>query len=148
MAESPRDNPTRQDTWQIRMHLSDPQVWLGVWDKKTGGEIDSDETKYNPGAMRDPISLGGKKTVGNITLQRIYDRVDDHDNIMRLINGVGKRKCRVSVHPMTFFGHNWGKALLYDGVLKRVSLPDVDSESNSAALIEVEITIDGIPKMN
>ena len=32
---------------------------LGTWDKCEGGEVDSDEVTYKPGAMGPVVSLGG-----------------------------------------------------------------------------------------
>lgn len=138
-----RDAGTRQDTWTIRVNLNG--VPLGIWDKKTGGELDSDELKYHPGGMVPPISLGGKKTVGNITLTREYDRRDDHDKINTLLNAVGRGDVTVSQRPMDFDGNEYGRPIIYKGTLKRVNLPDVDSEGTGASLYEMEVTVAGYP---
>lgn len=138
-----RDAGTRQDTWIIRLDLNGKP--LGVWDKKTGGELDSDDVKYNPGGMVPPIMLGGKRTTGNVTLQRIYDRFDDHDKINELFAAAGKGRVKISQRPMDMDGNEFGKSIIYVGILKRVSPPDVDSESTTAALYEIEATINGFP---
>jgi hypothetical protein len=139
---------TRQDTWIIRCVLKNATggtVNLGIWDKKTGGELDSDDIKYYPGGMVPPISLGGKKTTGNVTLQRLYDRHDDHDRIMSMLNAVGKGQMTISQKPMDPDGHEYGKAIQYVGTLKRVTVPETDSESTTAAMLEIEIGIAGYP---
>lgn len=138
-----RDAGTRQDTFVVRLHVNGES--FDVWDKKTGGELDSDSTIYYPGAMRKQLDLGGRRTAGNLTLQRLYDRIDDHDKINTLLNGVGSAKVTVTQRPLDEEGHEHGKAITWNGRLKRVLVPDVDSESSSAALIEVEITVKGTP---
>lgn len=138
-----RSHPTRSDTFRVTLMVDGTET--GIWDKKTGGELDSDELKYSPGGMLPQLSLGGKVNPGNVTLQREYDRVDDHDKINFLLNRVGKARTTVSQRPLDFDGNPYGKAVLWHGTLKRVQVPDVDSEGNSAALIEVEISTDGKP---
>lgn len=140
-----RNAPTRQDTFLLTVTLNGNS--LGVWDKKTGGGIDSNELKYQPGGINvPPLSLGGKKIAGNVTLQREYDRVDDHDKINTLYNAAGRGKVTISQRPLDFDENPYGRALLWTGTLKKVQEPDVDSEGgNTAALIEIEVTISGYP---
>jgi hypothetical protein len=143
MASPVRDAGTRQDTWVIRVHLDG--VPFGVWDKKDGGEVDSDDIKYYPGGMVPPIMLGGKVTTGNVTLQRLYDRIDDHGKINTLIQGAGRANITVSQRPMDPDGNEIGRSIVYTGKLKRVTPPATDSESTTAALYEIEATINGSP---
>jgi hypothetical protein len=140
-----RIHGTRQDTWVVRVHLNGNTT--GIWDKRTGGELDSEETKYPPGGMQPPVSLGGRKTPGNVVLQRLYDRVEDHGMLQDWYNAVGHGKVDVFSRPMDFEGEGFGQAILHTGTLKRVSVPDVDSESSSAALIEIEVAIGPDPKL-
>ena len=141
---TPRNNGTRQDMFVVRLTVAGNT--FGIWDKKTGGELDSEDVKYYPGGMNDVVSLGGRTNPGNITLQRLYDRKDDHDRINTLLNGVGKALVSVSQRPMDLNGQGYGKPVIWTGKLKRVLVPDVDSEATSAALVEVEITVDGRPQ--
>ena len=139
--DGPRVSPTRQDTFVV--HMKCAGVRTGVWDKKTGGDADSDELKYHPGGMVPAISLGGKKVPANIVLQRNYDKIADHDNINFLLNHVGRGECHVHQRPLGFDGNPYGAkgGVVWIGTLKRVTIPDVDSEGNAAAMLEVEITI-------
>jgi hypothetical protein len=134
---------TRQDTWIVRVSLNNSP--LGVWDKKSGGSLDSDDIKYYPGGMVPPLSLGGKRTTDNVTLQRLYDRYDDHDKINTLFNAVGKGQIKISQRPMDPDGHEYGKSIQYAGTLKKVQVPDTDSESTTAAMVEIEVGISGYP---
>lgn len=138
-----RENGTRQDTFVVRLTIGG--VSFGVWDKKSGGELDSDTTLYYPGNMRDAQDLGGRATPGAITLSRNYDRFDDHDRVNAYLAGAGKAKCTVTQTPLDEDGNEHGKSIVWNGRLKRVLPPDVDSESSSAAMIEVEIIVRGKP---
>lgn len=139
-----RNAPTRQDTFRLTLTVDHRNQ--GIWDKKTGGDADSNELKYNPGNMGPPLSLGGRQVPSNVTLQRLYDRHDDHDDINFLLNRVGKADATVHQQPLDFDGHPYGKTIHWHGTLKRVLVPDVDSEGTGAALVEVEITVGDTPK--
>lgn len=140
------DLPTegsRQDQFAITLEVGG--VEWGFWDKKTGGELDSDEVKYYPGATDQSVTLGGRVTPGNVTLQRLYDRRDDHPRIGSLLGAVGKQPAKVTQRPLDKNGTPFGKRVVWLGTLKRVLIPDVDSEATGAALLEVEITVAGSP---
>jgi hypothetical protein len=144
--------PTRQDTWNVTVDVEDVahpnriMLHLGTWDKKSGGEVDSEEYKYNPGAMAEAVSLGGRKNVGNLTVSRLYRLVRDHQDLhARLIRGVGKARVVVKQQPLDINENAFGTPIVWTGTLKRVSSPEVDSESSDAALIEIEVTVEGQP---
>lgn len=146
--------PTRQDTWSVEVRVEDidapgrPMVNLGIWDKKDGGEVDSEEYKYNPGAMASSVSLGGKKVVGNVTVSRLYRLLRDHATVHRmLMRGAGRAKMEVYATPMQVDGtiEQGTQPIVYKGTLKRCTPPTIDSESSDPALLELEMTIDGEP---
>jgi len=138
-----RTHSARQDQWNVGLHIGGNSY--GLWDKKTGGEVDSDEVVYWPGGMNPKIVLGGRVTPGNITLQKLFDGVDDAPYLPTLINGAGKLSCKVTLRPLDLDGNPYGKTVIWSGKLKRVLVPDVDSEAQSPALIELEIVIEGVP---
>lgn len=140
---STRDAPTRQDTFLLTVSLDG--VSLGTWDKKTGGDLDSNELKYQPGGGVPPLSLGGQKIANNVVLQRDYDRIDDHDKINTLLNAVGRGSVVVSQRPLDLQNNPYGRAIIWNGTLKRVLIPDADSEGTAAALVEIEVTVTGYP---
>jgi hypothetical protein len=143
----PRKNlPTdgsRQDQFALTLNVDGHDY--GFWDKKTGGELDSDEVKYYPGATDQSVSLGGRLVPGNVTLQRLYDRVDDHPHIGLLLGQVGKKQATITQRPLDSDGNLMGARIVWNGTLKRVLIPDVDSEATGAALLEIEITVAGNP---
>jgi hypothetical protein len=133
--------PTREDTWLISLSIDGRD--LEVWDKISGGEVDSDESKYRPGGMAAEVSLGGSRTLGELTLSRAYDYLRDHPLIPWLISRVGAGRCIVGRQPLDVNGVPQGSPTTYTGTLKTVTLPDTDSMSNDAALIELAVTPDG-----
>lgn len=113
---------------------------LGTFDKMGGGEVDSEETKFPPGGMAEEISLGGRKTVGNVTVSRLYDLSRDHGEMGWLIGGVGKADVTVTKTHLDSDGNAWDQPLVYQGKLKAISFPEPDSESSDAALFELEVS--------
>ena len=137
--------PTRQDTYRITVSVAG--INTGIWDKMTGGDVDSEENKYAPGGMAPHVSLGGRRTVENITVSRLYRLERDHVDLMqRMIDWVGRAQV-VAKQPLDIEGNGYGSPLVYQGTLKRVSPPEVDSEASDAGLWEIEVTTDGFPSV-
>ena len=139
--------PTREDTHLITLSIDGgPAVGtkdLGVWDTKEGGEADSEENKYKPGGMGKEISLGGTKSVGNVTIGRYYDWRRDDAVIGWLMDRVGNGRGAVGIQMLDVHGAPQGNLLTYTGTLKTVTPPDLDSTSNDPAMLSLEFTIDG-----
>jgi hypothetical protein len=132
---------TREDTVLVTVSVDDRD--LGIFDQKSGGEIDSEESKYNPGGMVGEISLGGRRTIGNVTCERYYDALRDHPLIGWLATRVGGSRVKVGYVPKDAAGVTRGDPYTYSGTLKTVSPPDADSTGNDAAKWSIEVTCDG-----
>lgn len=117
---------------------------LGVFDKMTGGNIDSEELKYKPGGMAPHVSLGGSVNVSNVMVSRLYDLARDHTRIPLLKGLVGKGSVTVRKQPLDINGAAYGKPIVYTGILKALNPPEPDSESNAAALLELEVSTVGL----
>jgi len=141
--------PTREDTFRVNVKVEHPFTHqmedFGVWDKLDGGAIDSEDTKYYPGGMEDPVSLGGRKTTDNVTLGRLYRLERDHAHLNALIVGASKSKVMIIKHSLDIDGNVFGSPLVYNGKLKRVTPPTHDANASGAAQVEIEVTIDGFP---
>ena len=132
---------SRQDTWITYVTLAG--VSLGPWDQFSGGEVDSEETKYRPAGYDQEISLGGRKTFTNVTTARYWD--DWIASIYRWLQRcVGQQRGFIQRVPFTADWIQVGAPQGYGGTLKRVAAPEVDSMGNDAALVEMEFTIDTI----
>lgn len=141
--------PQREDTAAISVRIKfvgdSGFTDTGIWDKRSGGDVDSEETKYYPGGMKDPISLGGRITPGNNTLSRLFEGSRDQNILGRLFAAAGKAEVIVAEQPMDIEGAAYGRPIVWTGRLKKVTPPPRDSESNNAALIEIEVSTEGRP---
>jgi hypothetical protein len=136
----------RVDNWGITVTI-DGFGNIGVFDKMTGGDIDSEETKYKPGGMGASISLGGSQTPGNCIVSRFYDYSRDNALCKHLLGVVGKVQMSITKSPMDPDGNYYqdaGASLVYTGTLKRVTPPEPDSEGTGAAMLEIEMSTAGV----
>jgi hypothetical protein len=137
---------SREDQYNITVVVQHPslggagKLTLGTWDKMSGGDATSEETKYRPGAMGSQLSLGGPQSTENVTVSRLY-RVGVDDNVIaRLLPIRGKAAMTVSKQSLTVDGGAVGRPLVFIGRLMNVKMPDVDSESNDPAMVELEMS--------
>lgn len=141
--------PTRQDTQRVTLQIRSPEtgnlINFGVFDKKSGGVVDSDIYKFKPGGMADEVDLGGSPTVEDITIERLYRHERDHDELQRLLNWAGRAKCTVSQHVMDVDGNVHGAPIVWVGRLKTVAPPDHDSESTDPAFLRLVVSPSGKP---
>jgi len=140
--------PTRRDTFRVTVEVRDPKGGihkLGVWDKRSGGEVDTDIYKYKPGGMAPQVSLGGSKTIGDLTISRLYRHKRDHLMLQNEINWAGRARVTVSQHILDIDGNEFGSPITWVGILKTVTPPDHDSESTDPAMIELVISPNGDP---
>lgn len=140
---------TRADTFEVVVHVEDvtnpnkPMLNLGVFDARTGGQGDSEETVYYPGAMGERQSLGGRQTADNVIVSRNYRIVRDHQQLInRLYAGRGSARMIVTQTPLDASKNAYGPPITWRGTLKRVSAPEHNSSSNDAAMLELEMTTD------
>lgn len=143
------ENPTRQDTYVLNVQIAHPvngnMLDYGTWDKMSGGEVAAGATQYHPGGMAPPISLGGRKTTGNVTVSRLYKLGRDHDVVDQILSSVGKSKMIITKQPLNIEGVRYGNPITYKGILDRCTPPEVDSESESAGMLELEMVVEGYP---
>lgn len=139
----------RQNQWVVTLSVTDPATNevrnLGEWDKQEGGGVDSEETVYTASRGK-RSSLGGTVSVENVTLSRLYELARDHANAGWLLALVGRGEGSISKAPTDVAFNVAGSSLGYIGRLKRVTIPEVDSESDDPGLIELEFTIANPPK--
>lgn len=133
---------SRLDQYSISVKIDN--TLLGIFDKLTGGSIDSEETKYKPGGMSPQISLGGSTTVENVVVSRLFDLDRDLPFIPTLKSRVGKGEVTVSVQTLDIDGNIKGEPRVYSGKLKTLKFPEPDSEATtSAAMLELTVSSAG-----
>lgn len=117
---------------------TDGKRWTATFDKMDGGDVTAKETKYRPAnGVTDQVSLGGAPEVTNIKVTRLHDETVDSVQHW-LLHQVGKARMIVKKQPIDGNGAPFGKALVYGGKLNGCNPPKTDSESDAAALFELE----------
>ena len=115
----------------------------GVWEMKSGGEVDSDDTQIYPGARQAPVSLGGKQIPGPITLTRTCFLERDMPKIKGWMNRTGKARVTVKDQPLDADDNAFGSAIVQTGKLKTVTPPERDSTDSGAAQVVIVVSVDG-----
>jgi hypothetical protein len=114
---------------------------LGVFDRKSGGQTDSEETKHRPGGMGPEESLGGFVTMENVVVSRVpRPNVDTGDLLGFLRARVGKAQAQVTEQFLDADGNPIGNPQVFGGILKRVTTPEHDSSSSDKAWLELEVS--------
>lgn len=141
--------PTRVDTWLVNVQVENVVtgnlINLGTWDKKTGGAKTAGASTYRPGGMGPPVSLGAQPTTSNVVVSRLYRLGRDHEMAQMLLSGVGMADMIVTQQPLDIEGSTYGRPIVTKGKLDRCTLPEPDSEANTAAMIELEMVVEGYP---
>jgi hypothetical protein len=133
--------PTREDTHNVTVTVDGRD--LGIFDTKSGGELDSEENLYNPGGMVGQISIGGQATIGNVTVERYYDALRDHPLMTWLAARRGWARMSIGIAPRDPQGVVRGDPITYSGTLKTITPPELDSTGNDMAQWSIEMTCDG-----
>lgn len=130
---------------QYRVTLSVDGQDFGVWDKKTGGDVQATITKHRPGGMGPEETYGGQTEITDLVLTRVKKRKDRDDiaKIAVLRNRIGRGHAVVVEQPLDQDANAYGPPSVHTGVLQRVSGADVDSTSNDADMYEVGISTNG-----
>src|SRR4051812_22334747 len=125
-----RGRKVLKTNWKVSLTVNG-ENW-GVWDVKTGGEVDSSQNDpYKPGGMAPAISMGGSVTTGNVVLSRYCTLEDDWRKIQRLMNAAGKGKAVAKQAALDADGNVYDtNPLTYVGILKRVTPPETDGNSD------------------
>lgn len=132
---------SRQDLWHITVSVTGIGS-LGIFDKKTGGEIAAKETKYKPGGTPLTTSLGGPVEPSNITVERLYVK-GDMALLKRVAPLVGRARVTVNVQELAEDYSPYGQSVTYRGVLNKLTFPDTDSNAQAASMVSLEISTDG-----
>jgi hypothetical protein len=132
----------REDLYDVEVTFAgtDGKKSKFVFDKMSGGDVTSNGKKYRPAnGTVDELNLGGSQTVSNITASRLYQ--SDIDAWTHwLLSQVGKGSAFVAKQPLDANGSPFGSALRYKGLIEAVKPPPTDSESDAAAIIEIEVS--------
>lgn len=115
----------------------------GVWNKRTGAAKDSSETKVNPGGMEEEVSMGGKPSYDNATLEKPYAH-EDRELADFLDDRAGKGVAQIIHQPLDADGNAFGKPFTWVGTLKKFEPPEHDADAeDDVATMSCECSITG-----
>lgn len=140
---------SRMDQYNVTVVIGDNPALktTGTWDKMSGGEVDSEESKYRPGNMGAEITLGGYTMVGNITLSRLFIGARDATLLTYLLEQAGRADVTITKQFLDVNKVPFSTPLVYKGKLKSVTPPEHDSESSDPALLEIEVSSASVTKV-
>lgn len=128
----------RQRRFSIRLDGVD----YGVWDTRDGADVDSSVKKYYPGGMEDPVPLSSKEEIADLKTARLFSLSRDQPRIKTMLAMPGKQVPFVGTELFLDPQKNVvGTGLTYRGVVKHVTQPPHDSQSDDEAMVELEATI-------
>jgi len=134
----------RQDQQEWKLVVDG--VDCGIWDAKTGGDVDSTEVKFRRGGRAGETSLGGPQTTSEVVLTRLND-LDAGDPALRkwLYARAGKARCKAIGLQLDRAGVASGEPETVNGSLKMVTSPPYDANASEASTWSVTISPEGIP---
>lgn len=133
----PMTDGARVDHFRVNLTVDGRDT--GIWDTKEGGETDSEDSSYKPGGGP-RVSLGGSPTTGAVTISRLFMRGRDDDLIPYLRSKAGNGVVIAKIVATDKDGNPYKVLETYRGIFKRVTPPNIDSNSSDPAMLEVEFT--------
>lgn len=112
---------------------------LGVWDTRSGGDVDSDIARRVTG--EGPKVYHGRPNPAEVTVGRDYERERDHEVARTLETRVGRAPMTVSEQPLDEDGNAWGKPKVWTGKLKSVNTGEYDSDGTDPRMIELTMVV-------
>jgi hypothetical protein len=126
----------------IRADMADIRVSVdgvpqgGQWATYEGGELEADDQKTRPGGMARQVAIGGPTARGDVTVTTQF--TDLIASIAKRIeNRSGRGSIKVSVTYLDPNGNPTGYSFTRTGVVKSVSIPDVDVNTGDVAFLTV-----------
>lgn len=112
---------------------------LGLFETWSGGDGDSDDTRYTEGGGNE-IPLGGKQTREPITVGRLFKSDRDLAVYPWLDSRRGKGDAVFTKQVVDDEENPVGSAIVRRGKLKKVTDPEADKGSSDASTFELEMS--------
>lgn len=133
----------RQDQASVSLTVDGTKLPF-IFNRREGGNTDSEESKTFPGGMRPQKAHGGPQTVENVTLAGEFIPQQDHEGLRWLRSRAGKGVVSASEQLLDVDGNAFGRPDTWTGVLKSVNTGDYDASSGDPRELEVEVSTDGV----
>ena len=128
--------------WLISVTVDGQQ--LGIFDKKTGGDVQAKGNKHRPGGMGPERSYVSLPVYSDLKVNRVYERTRDHELVRTLIGKAGIVNASISEQPLDANGVVFGAPLIYTGRFLGVNQGDADSTSENPRMFELDIEVTSI----
>jgi hypothetical protein len=140
---------TQEQNYSVALYVGGDSIStatsLGVWDKFEGGEIDSETKTYRPGGMADAEVIAGLPATGEVTISKGFNAEKDGVTKKWLNSQIGKYAAAIKT-PLKADKTAIKEAQeTYVGVIKSVKPSTHDSEGDNVSMIEVTLTVKGLP---
>lgn len=135
-----------EQMYLVTVHIDDPSFGdLGVWDKRTGGDVNIAATKHRPGGMGPEVTYRSLPTYSDLTVQRVIepDR-GDYDLMRALKLAAGRVYATVTEQPLDDDGHPQGDPATWRGRLGNCKPGQVDSNGSAVRLMEIDVHVETI----
>lgn len=132
----------RENLYHVRVKIegTDGKTWSHVFDKFDGGDTTAKDTKYRPAnGLKTQRSLGAASEVSDVKVTCLYDEnVNAKEHWLQ--SQVGAATAHVHKQPLDGNGAPFGTPSVYSGTLDGITPPKTDSESDAAALFELDVS--------
>ena len=128
----------RSDMFQLQVSVAGVNIDTISWDSVEGGELQSDDTSFNPGGMQPQIALGGKRSRSAMTVKRIWSDAL-LGSYVALDNVAGNAPVTISVQTLSASKQPVGSPLVYTGILQTCTRPGFDSSSSSVVYLQLVV---------
>lgn len=108
---------------------------IGLFDTFEPPELGSETTKYTPGGAVNPITFGGRKTVGEGTVTRYWNVARDRPLLPYLLAARGTAKGSVVDQSADGLKNALGAPVTFPGTLQQVLYPTRNSEGSDTAFL-------------
>ena len=143
-----------EQQWQAVLTFTDPTgvLWTVTFDKLTGGDATSNNTKYRPSGMLNEVVVAALPVYSDIVLSKGFNNNNDQHNkyngdygLQQAIrNSAGLTPGVVSVIPLTSLGVTWGSNRVYYGVVSEIGDGPVSSESGAVRSWSMKFTVSSV----
>lgn len=115
---------------------------LGVFDTRQGGDNVGTEVKHRPGGMGPEKSYTSLSSPTTVTVTRVFENERDFELFRRLQAIAGRNHPgSVTEQPLDGDGNAYGQPLTYSGTFLGVKWGNVDSNSSTARMAELDFSV-------
>lgn len=143
-----------EQQWQAVLTFTDAtgKSWTVTFDKSSGGDATSANTKYRPSGMLNEVVVAALPVYSDLILSKGFNNNDDQNNkyggdyaLQQAIrNCAGMAPGSVSIVPLTSLGVAYGSNRTYHGVVSEISDGPTDAESGAVRQWNVKFTVSSV----